>query len=89
MQEAYAILQEVAGETIWKRLYAGSNVTMDTLVPFQLGSILQESLARAETAMKAYAKLANYDRQAAERFKELHAEDLEERKAKRGKYAPY
>ena len=44
LDEAFAILQEVAGEAIWKRMYDGADVTTDMLIPFQLGCILQESL---------------------------------------------
>ena len=89
LQEAFAILQEVAGEPIWKRLYAGADITTDVLVPFQLGSILQESLSLAETAMKSYANIVCYTVQAAAQFKDIYDEDVEERKAKRGKYTPY
>ena len=47
LDESFAILQEVAGDEIWKRMYAGADVTTDVLVPFQLGCILQESLMKA------------------------------------------
>ena len=39
-----------------------------------MGSILQDSLLRAEKAMKEYGKLVSYADRAAERFKELREE---------------
>ena len=89
LEEAFAIIQEIAGEIIWERLYAGADVPTDNLVPFQLGCILQESLPKAEEAMKGYAKLVDYGQQASKQFLKLHDEDAEEKKSRSGKCSPY
>ena len=88
LEKAFAILREVAGEVIWKRLYGNTDVATDMLVPFQMGSILQDSFLRAEEAMKAYGKLVSYADRAAERFKELREEDQESKRRRSGMYSP-
>ena len=89
LDESFAILQEVAGDEIWKRMYAGADVTTDMLVPFQLGCILQESRMKAEELMKVYAKLVDYGQQSFKKFIELHELDAKERQDRTGKYSPY
>ena len=83
------MLQEVAGEALWKHMYCGTNVATDMLVPFQMGGILQDSLLKAEEVMKTYNKLIDYGQQSSKKFKELHEEDAKERKDRAGKYSPY
>ena len=84
--EAFRTLQDVAGDTVWKRVYGDSVVTDSQLVPFQMREILLTSLRAADSALTEFAKLANYEEQAKARFAEFHAEDY---KAKKGSTAPY
>ena len=90
LEESFAIIQDVVGEVLWKRFYDGKNVTTDLMIPFQMGTILQDTLLKAEVVMKAYGKLADYSIQASTAFKALHEEDLKERRDRSGKYSsPY
>ena len=89
LEETFAILQELAGETLWQRMYNGADVTTDKFVPFQMGNILQESLLKADEKIKVYAKLVDYWPQATHKFMELHEEDAKEKENRSGKYSPY
>ena len=90
LEESFAIIQDVVGEVLWKRFYSGSNVTTDLMIPFQMGTILQDTLLKAEVVMKTYGKLVDYSAQASAAFKALHEEDLKEKKDRSGKYStPY
>ena len=90
LEESFAILQEVVGEVLWKRFYDGKNVTTDLMVPFQMGTILQDTLLKAEVVMKTYGKLIDYTMQASAAFKALHEEDVKEKRDRSGKYSePY
>ena len=70
-------------------MYAGKDVPTDELVPYQMGSILQDSLLKADVAMKAYSKLIDVSLQATQHFKELHAEDAREQRDLSVKYSQY
>ena len=80
----------LVGEVLWKRFYNGKNVTTDLMIPFQMGTILQDTLLKAEVVMKTYGKLVDYSAQASAAFKTLHEEDMKEKKDRSGKYStPY
>ena len=86
LEEAFQIIKELAGEIIWQRMYEKANVSLEALVPFQMGNILKDSLLKAEKAMLEFAKLADYTAQAAARFKELHEQDQEAKRRRTGLY---
>ena len=87
LEEAFQIIKDLAGELIWKRMYSTANISIDQLVPFQMGNILKDSLMKAEKAMLEFAKLADYNALAAARFKELHEQDQEAKRRRCGLYA--
>ena len=60
---------------------------LDQLIPFQLGCILMESLAKVQAKMDEYTKLVDYHERAKKRFAELHAEDADMRKNRAGPYS--
>ena len=88
LNDSFAILQEIVGEIIWKRMYSGADVTTDMLVPFQLGTILQDSLRKADEVMKTYSKLVDYKQQAAASFLALHEEHAKQQRGRTGPYSP-
>ena len=84
---AMLTVKEVAGEKIWDRLYDDKDVSLNHFIPFQLGCILAESLAKAQTKMNEYAKLIDYTDEAKKRFAEIHAKDTVLRKERKGPYS--
>ena len=87
--DAFRTLQDIAGQTIWKRIYGDNTVTDGQLVPFQVRDILMTSLRAAETAMKEFSKLANYEEQAKNRFAKLCEEDTQAKKSRTGPCSPF
>ena len=49
---ALAMMKELVGEQIWERFFSGKDVETSQYVPFQLGSIMNTALARAEAVLK-------------------------------------
>ena len=86
--ECFRTLQDIAGEAIWQRIYGDSTVTDGQLVPFQVREILLASLHAADTAMKDFSKLANYEEQAKARFAKLSEEDSQAKTSRTGPYSP-
>ena len=87
--DAFRTLQDVAGDTIWKRVYGDNVVTDGQLVPFQMREILLTSLRAADSAMIEFSKLANYEDQATARFATFHEEDNKAKKGRTGPYSSY
>ena len=54
--EVIATMKELVGEQIWERFFKGTDVEVTQYVPFQLGSIMNTAIARAETVFKKYSK---------------------------------
>jgi len=78
---------DVAGETIWARLYADMDVTTEMYVPFQLGNILGASLAKAETALKKIQREFDLAESAKTSFEDMHAIDMEAKRCRKGPYS--
>ena len=89
LNESFAILQELIGELLWKRMYNGKDVTTGMLVPFQIGTILLDSLRKADDMMKTYSKLVDYSQEAAVTFQRFQEEDAKQQQGQTGYYAPY
>ena len=59
------------------------------LVPFQKGTILLDSLRKADDVMETYAKLADYNKEAAATFQRFQEEDAKQQQGRTGYYSPY
>ena len=82
------LLKDVVGEQIWEHFFQGADVELAQYVPFQLGNILNTALARAEVALRKYAKEWDFSDRAKGRFTELMEEDAEATRLRTGPYAP-
>ena len=78
----------MVGEQIWERFFQGVDVTVARYVPFQLVSILNIALARADAVLKKCAKEWDFTDKAKGRFAELMEEDAEAKRLRTGPYAP-
>ena len=83
----FRILQDVAGETLWKRFYGEEVVTDGQLVPCQMREVLLGSLAAADTALEEYAKLINYEKEAKTCFQKIHEADANAKRTRTGPYS--
>ena len=84
---AFTHMKEVAGDTIWDRFFVASDVTTELYVPFQLGTVLNCSLMRAEGPLKKFQKVFDYAQRAKDRFAELQASDATARSNRTGPYS--
>ena len=79
----------MVGEQIWERFFLGVDVTTEQYVPFQLGSILNIALTKADAVLKKCAKDWDFTDKAKDRFAELLQEDAEAKRLRTGPYSPY
>ena len=84
-----AMMKALVGEQIWERFFLGKDMELSHFVPFQLGSILNTALARAETVLKKCVKDWDFTQQAQTHFSSLLEEDDNAKRARTGRYLPY
>ena len=82
-----ATMKELVGEQIWERFFKGTDVEVTQYVPFQLGSIMNTAIARAETVFKKYSKEWDFAAKAKDHFLALLQEDDEAKREGTGRYA--
>ena len=80
-------VKEVAGSTIWPRFFGDKNVDPQMYVPFQLGTILNTSLMRAEATLKKIQMEFDYTQEAQGHFAMLQAGDVAAKKNRSGPYS--
>ena len=86
-KDAFTQVANIVGEIIWKRFYDQQEPLLADYVPFQMGNVLQQALQNADAQLKEWAKnCADYRTKAMERFKQLHEQDGENKKARSGPY---
>ena len=82
-----ANIKDVVGETIWNRFYTDVQVSVDSYVPFQLGTILNLSLVKAEATLKKFQKDFDLAEDAKKSFEAMQADDVEAKKCRKGPYS--
>ena len=85
---AMSTIKGMMGEQIWERFFNGVDVTLSLYVPFQLGSILNTALSRAEAVLRKCAKEWDFLEKAEDHFSVLLEEDAEAKRQRTGRYAP-
>ena len=86
---ALAMMEELVGEQIWERFFNGKDVETSQYVPFQLGSVMNTALARAEAVLKKCNKDWDFAQKAKAYFTTLLEEDDKAKRARTGRYLPY
>ena len=85
--DVIATMKELVGEQIWERFFKGTDVEVTQYVPFQLGSIMNTAIARAEAVFKKYSKEWDFAAKAKDHFLALLQEDDEAKREGTGRYA--
>ena len=84
---ALAMMKSLVGEQIWERFFQGVEVVTAQYVPFQLASILNTALSKAEALLKKCNKEWDLASLAKAHFSSLLDQDAEAKRARTGRYA--
>ena len=85
--DAFAFVKSVAGEATWNRFFANRDITTEEYVAFQLGTVLNASLHRAEALLKKCAKEHDVSDSSRKIFTELKALHDEAKRIRSGPYS--
>ena len=86
MDAALITLKEATGETIWTRFYGKTGTASYDYVPFQLGTVLNASLARAGAMMEKLAEENKLQDLAKTSFQGIRSSDEAAKRARTGPY---
>ena len=87
--DAFRVIQDLAGDVIWKRFFGDTAVTDGFYAPFQIREILLASLKIADAAMAEFSKDVDFGKEARERFAALSEEDNNAKKSRTGPYTAF
>ena len=79
-------MKDLIGKQVWERFFNGVDVETTQYVPFQLGTIMNAAIARAETVFKRCSKEWDFADKAKEHFAVLLREDAEAKREGTGRY---
>ena len=83
---AFQTMQEAAGADIWTRFYGKEQVNRDHFVPYQLGTVLGASLAKAGEKLEQLENAEALKEAAAKQFKGFRKKDDAAKGARTGPY---
>ena len=86
LEVAYQTMQEATGEAIWTRFYGKEQVNRDHFVPYQLGTVLGASLAKAGEKLEQLENADTLKEVAAKQFKGFRKKDDAAKRARTGPY---
>ena len=86
LDNAFITLQQATGQTIWTRFYGQGQAESHNYVPFQLGVVLNASLARAGTKLEELENGEKLKKQAEKQFHSFSKKDDAAKKARTGPY---
>ena len=80
------MMKDLVGEQIWERFFRGVDVVTAQYVPFQLASIMNTALSKAEALLKKCCKEWDLATKAKAHFSALLDQDAEAKRARTGRY---
>ena len=80
------MMKDLVGEQIWERFFQGVDVVTAQYVPFQLASIMNTALSKAEALLKKCNEDWDLATKAKAHFSALLDQDAEAKRARTGRY---
>ena len=85
-QEMLATMKYLTGEQVWERFFKGVDVETTQYVPFQLGTIMNTAISKAEAVFKKFSKEWDFADKAKEHFATLLSDDAQAKREGTGRY---